>query len=169
MPVGWSSAGAAVVIVASLALKLMVQNVAVGEDRRVAVQALGKALLSQGYSVTPPGPELPIVRAERAGCKLTARVLDPHGTYRDTELNKLPRGWSVSYAWRRGWYGSLPRLGPLGEYYGAREFARIGRTVSRAPVIMLSLQPGCARPGAAAVDIRVSLQQVTPANRDILT
>lgn len=169
MRVGWPSCAAAVVIVASLALKLAVQDVAVGEDRRVAVAALGEALVSAGYSVSVAGPQLPIVRAVRAGCKSTARVLDPHATYRDTELNKLPRGWTVAYAWRGSWRTALPRFGPLGEYYVARELARIGQAASRAPVIMLSSQPGCARPDATTVDIRVRLEQVTPGNRDILS
>ena len=161
MPGSWRSGAAVLVIAASLALKLAVQDVAVGEDQRATVQTLGEALVREGYAVSPARPDLPIVRAQRAECRLKARVLDPHATYRDTELLKLPRGWVVSYGWRGSWRESLPRLGPLLEFYGARELARIGRAASRAPVIMLSSQPGCARPSPAKVDIRVRLQRVT--------
>ena len=158
---GWPSAAALLVIAASLALKLAVQHADVGEDQRAAVQALGDALVRDGYAVSVARPEVPVVQAQRAGCRLRARLLDPHGTYRDTELLKLPRGWTVAYGWRGSWRETLPRLGPLLEYYGARELARLDRAASRVPVIMLSSQSGCPRPSPAALDIRVSLQRVT--------
>lgn len=157
---GWFEAGAALVIGLSLALKLAVLDVAVAEDQRAALRDLGAALTAQGYTVNVPRPDLPIVRGEHAGCAFTVRVLDPHGIYRDTELLKLPRGWTVAYGWRGDWQTSLPRLGPLVEYYVARQLARFGVRARHAPVIMLSNQPACPMPQPAAVDIRVQLVRV---------
>ena len=159
MRLGWLSAGAALAIGLSLALKLSVLGVTVEEDQPAALRDLRAALISQGYGVTIPRADLPIVRAERAGCAITARVLDPHGIYRDTELLKLPQGWTVAYGWRGEWQDSLPRLGPLVEYYLARQLARFGVGARHAPVVMLSRAADCALPGAAALDIRVHLRR----------
>ena len=156
---GWLKTGAALAIGLSLALKLAVLDVAVDEAQSAALRDLGAALAGAGYAVTVPRPDLPIVRGEQAGCTITARVLDPHGIYRDTELLKLPRGWTVAYGWRGEWQQSLPRLGPLVEYYGARQLARFGVKAEHAPVIMVSNQGGCALPDAAQIDIRVQLRR----------
>jgi hypothetical protein len=147
------------VLALSLALKLAVQDVAVEEDQRAATLALASALASHGYAVTADRPDLPIVQAQRNGCRFTARVLDSHGTYRDTELLKLPRGWTVHYVWRGGIDASLPRIGPLAVYYFARELARVGLAAGRTPVVMLSVQPGCALPDPAALDIALKLRR----------
>jgi len=165
MRAAWLSAGAALMIVVSLGLKLAVLDVAVEEDQRAAVQALVTALAGQGYVAEVPRADLPIAKAQKSACNLTARILDPHGIFRDTELLKLPRGWSVAYSWRGTWQTSLPRLGPLVEYYIARQLARFGAAARHAPVIMLSIQPGCARPEANAVDVRVRLEQVAAPRR----
>ena len=163
MPSGWHSAAASLVLALSLALKFAVQDVNVVEDEPAALQALAKSLSAKGYSVVVPRADLPIVQAQLGGCRLTARVLDPHATYRDTELLKLPRGWTVTYVWRGGTGETLPRLGPLVEYYLARELVRTGFAASRAPVIMVSHQSGCALPGAIVSDLRASLERVPPA------
>jgi hypothetical protein len=147
------------VIVVSLALKLPVLDVAVAEDQAAALRDLGGDLGGQGYKVAVPRADLPIVRGELGECSFTARILDPHGIYRDTELLKLPPGWSVAYGWRGKWHQSLPRLGPLVEYYVARQLARFGVSAEHAPVIMVSSQGGCALPDAARIDIRVQLRR----------
>jgi hypothetical protein len=154
---GWLEAAAILVIGVSLALKLAVLNVAIDEDQRAALGQLKATLAAQGYAVSVPRADLPIVRSERAGCILTARILDPHGVYQDTELLKLPPGWSVAYGWRGEWQASLPRFWPLTEYYLARQAARLGVSARHSPVIMVLNQPGCALPDAAAADIRVQL------------
>jgi hypothetical protein len=154
---GWLEAVAILVIGVSLALKLAVLNAAVDEDQRAALGDLKTRLAGQGYTVSVPRADLPIVRAERGRCSLTARVLDPHGVYQDTELLKLPLGWSVAYGWRGEWRVSLPRFWPLTEYYLARQAARFGVTARHAPVIMVLNQPGCALPESATADIRVRL------------
>jgi hypothetical protein len=154
---GWPEAIAVLVIGVSLALKLAALNVTVDEDQRIALADLNASLAAQGYVVSVPRADLPIVRASHAGCSLTARILDPHGVYQDTELLKLPTGWSVAYGWRGEWQASLPRFWPLTEYYLARQAARLGASAGHSPVIMVSNQPGCALPNAAAADIRVRL------------
>jgi hypothetical protein len=159
VPHGCSSAAAALVLVASLAGKLAIHDVDVVEDRPAATQALAASLASHGYAVAIPRATLPIVQAERNGCRFNARVLDPHGTYRDTELLKLPRGWSLAYVWRGDTNVTLPRFGPLIEYYLARERARLGIAAWRAPVIMLSLPPGCSAPNPVALNIRETLKR----------
>jgi hypothetical protein len=162
VPGSWPSVAAALVLVASLAGKLAIHDVDVVEDRSAATQALAVSLARHGYAVAIPRAILPVVQAGRGGCRFNARVLDPHGTYRDTELLKLPRGWSVAYVWRGDTNVALPRLGPLIEYYLAREQARLGITAQRAPVIMLSLPPGCSAPSPVALDIRETLKRVAP-------
>ncbi len=157
MRLGWPEAIAILVIGVSLTLKLAVLNVAVNEDQRAALGDLRAKLAGQGYTVSEPRANLPIVSAARAGCSLTARVLDPHGVYQDTELLKLPPGWSVIYGWRGEWQASLPRFRPLTEYYLARQAARFGVSARHSPVIMVLNQPGCALPDAAAAQIRVRL------------
>lgn len=153
----WFSALAALVLAGSLALKLAVHDVSVEGDQRVTAVALAGALAGQGYSAAIPRAEVPVVAAGRGNCHFTARVLDPHGIYHDTELLKLPRGWSVAYVWRGTVSQSLPRLGPLSEYYSARELGRIGLPAARAPVVMLLLQPTCAPPDPAALNVREAL------------
>lgn len=154
---GWLETGAAVVLALSLGLKLAVLDVAIVEDQPAALGDLKAALGGQGYAVSVPRPEIPVVRAERGGCALTARVLDPHALYRDVELLKLPRGWSVAYGWRGEWREANPRFWPLAEYYTARQLARFGVQTNHGPVIMVSNQPGCALPGGSAADIRLHL------------
>jgi hypothetical protein len=155
---GWPSLAAAAVLAVSLGLKLAVQNAVVEEDSQGAVTGLATALSEVGYSVSVPRTDLPIVRAEQPGCTLTARVLDPHATYHDTELHKLQPGWRIAYVWRGKARSILPRIGPLGEYYVAREMARLGLTASRAPVVMLSLSPGCDGLPVDALAIRETLR-----------
>lgn len=157
MPGGWSSTLAALVLAGSLALKLAVHDVSVEGDQRVTAAALAGALAGQGYSAAIPRAEVPVVQAQRGHCNFTARVLDPHGIYHDTELLKLPHGWSVAYVWRGTSSRSLPRLGPLTEYYIARELGRISLPAARAPVVMLLLQPACAPPDPAALNVREAL------------
>jgi hypothetical protein len=156
---GWLEAGAVLVIGLSLALKLAVLDVAVAEDQNTALRDLQSAIAAQGYTASVPRADLPIVRGDRAGCSFTARVLDPHGLFRDTELLKLPKGWAVQYGWRGGWTADLPRLGPLVEYYLARQVARFGVESRHAPVIMLSHAPGCPELPAETVDIRIELRR----------
>lgn len=160
---GWLSVAGITVLIVSLGLKLAVQEVNVGEDQGAAVRALADGLARQGYRVSLDRLDLPIVRGQRAGCTLTVRVLDPHGTYRDTELRKLPPGWSVAYAWRGRWYEQQPRLGPLLDYYTARELARLGRSAIRAPVLMTLNQRGCPLPDPALLDIGTRLRRITRA------
>lgn len=159
MRFGWLEAGAILVVGLSLAIKLAVLDVAVAEDQRGALRDLEAALAGQGYTASVPRADLPIVRAERGACSFTARVLDPHGLFRDTELLKLPKGWRVSYGWRGGWQADLPRLGPLVEYYVTRQVARFGVQARHAPVIMLSAAPVCPPLPAEVVDIRVELRR----------
>lgn len=156
----WLSAAGIAVLIASLGLKLAVQDVNVGEDQTTAVRDLADGLTRQGYRVSVDRVDLPIVRGRRAGCTLTVRVLDPHGTYRDTELRKLPPGWSVAYARRGRWYPQQPRLGPLLDYYKARELARLGQPALRAPVLMTLIQPDCPLPDPAMLDIGARLRRV---------
>ena len=169
MRAGWIEAAALLVLVGSLGLKLAVLDVAVGEDPREAVAALAAQLARYGVRAQPDRGGLPIVRVEQGSCRFSARVLDPHGTYRDTELAKLPRSWNASYAWHGGWNATLPRLGPLGDYYLAREWVRIGREAVRAPVVMVLHPSGCPLPPAAGFWIRARLQRTTPANRAVLS
>lgn len=156
---GWLETGAALVLALSLGLKLAVLDVAIVEDQPTALGDLKAALAAQGYAVSVPRPEIPVVRAERGGCALTARVLDPHALYHDVELMKLPPGWTVAYGWRGEWQSANPRFWPLAEYYTARQLARFGIGTSHGPVIMVSNQPGCALPGGAAADIRLELRR----------
>lgn len=156
---GWLEGGAALVIGLSLALKLAVLNVAVAEDLPAAVDDLKSALARQGYAVSVPRPEIPVVRAERGACALTARLLDPHAVYQHTELLKLQPGWTVSYGWRGEWQERLPRFWPLAEYYVARQFARFGMATDHGPVTMVLSQPGCALPRGEAADIRLHLSR----------
>ena len=152
---GWHSFAAAFVLVLSLAIKLAVQDVAIGENPASAVEAIANALRLDGFVVSATSSAPPVVKAARGNCTLIARVLDPHGTFRDTALSKFPRGWPVTYVWRGSWRQSLPRLGPLIEYYVQREMARIGIAASRAPVIMVARQPGCTLPVPDFVDLRL--------------
>lgn len=159
MRFGWLEGGALLALAASLGLKLSVLDVAVVEDQSGAVADLRTALSGQGYAVSMPRPEIPVLRAERSGCALTARVLDPHALYRDIELLKLPPGWSVAYGWRGEWREAIPRFWPLAEYYTTRQLARFGIESSHGPVIMVLNQPGCALPNSAAADIRLRLSR----------
>ncbi len=161
MPGGWRSWAATAAIIGSLAIKLALLDMTVSEDWRDAVDDLEAALAHQGYAVAVPRADVPAVRAAQAGCVLVVRLLDPYATFRDTELAKLPPGWTVAYAWRDSWQSSLPRLGPLAEFYLGREIARIGSTASRAPVLMLSVSPRCGRPNASGLNIRVDLKRMT--------
>ena len=161
MPAAWHSPAAALVLAGSLAGKVAVQDVAITEDRLGAAQALAASIAGQGYAVAFARPGLPVVRAERGNCRLVARVLDPHGTFRDTEQRRAPPGWRFAYAWRGSIDTSLPRLGPLGEYYLARELARVGFVAHRAPVVMLAIQPGCPPIDPAVLDIRETLMRVS--------
>lgn len=154
---GWLSTLAALVLAGSLALKLAVHDVSVEGDQRVTAAALADSLAEKGYSADVPRAEVPVVAAKRGNCSFTARVLDPHGIYHDTELLKLPRGWSVAYVWRGTVSQSLPRLRPLTEYYIARELGRIGLPAARAPVVMVLLQPACPPPDPAALEVLETL------------
>jgi hypothetical protein len=154
---GWLSTLAALLLAGSLVLKLAVHDVSVEGDQRVTAAALAGSLAGQGYSAAIPRAEVPVVAARRGYCSFTARVLDPHATYHDTELLKLPRGWSVAYVWRGAASRTLPRLGPLTEYFIARELGRIGLPAARAPVVMVLLQPACPPPDAAALGVREAL------------
>jgi hypothetical protein len=160
VPKGWPSALAILVLAASLALKLAVHDVSVEGDQRVTVAALAGSLTQQGYEVSIPRSEVPVLVAKKRNCSFTARVLDPHGTYHDTELLKLQPGWSVAYVWRGHTSQSLPRLGPLAEYYISREIGRIGLPTERRPVVMVRLQPGCEPPDPAALNVREVLRKL---------
>lgn len=162
---GWFSVAAGLILAASLALKFVVQDVSVAEDPEAAVTTLTRNLAQAGYTASIPDPAIPAVRAIRGDCVFTARVLDPHGTYHNTQLRKRPRDWRVAYAWRGAWYPALPRFAPLGDYYLARELARAGLRASRTPVVMLSLGPGCGLPDVRATETTVPLIRAAPANR----
>lgn len=162
MRFGWLEAGAALTIALSLAFKLAMLDVAVTEDQGDALRGLEARLAAQGYAVSVPRAALPIVLGKRGDCSFTARVLDPHGLFRDTELLKLRPGWTVRYGWRGDWHAELPRLGPLVDYYLARQLARFGIDAHHVVVVMLSNAPGCPPPPAAAVDIRVEVRRAEP-------
>lgn len=156
---GWLELGAGAVLGLSLALKLAVLDAPVDEDAAGAVGDLARRLAAEGYAVAVPRTDLPVVRAERAGCRLTARVLDPQGLFHDTELRKLPHGWRVAYGWGGEWSLSLPRFAPLAEYYVARQAARFGFPARYRPVIMVSSDPRCALLRSATADLRLSLRR----------
>jgi hypothetical protein len=156
---GWVEAGAGLLLALSLGLKLAALDVEVVEDRPTALGDLKAALAGQGYAVSVPRPEIPVISAKRGGCELTARVLDPHALYHDVELMKLPPGWSVAYGWRGEWRAANPRFWPLAEYHAVRQLARFGTKTSHGPVIMVLNQPGCALPDSAAADIRLGLRR----------
>lgn len=160
MPSGWSSILAILVLVSSLAFKLAVHDVSVEGDQRVTVAVLAGSLTRQGYEVSIPRGEVPALVAKHDNCSFTARVLDPHGTYHDTEFLKLQSGWSIIYVWRGRLSKSLPRLRPLVEYYISREIGRIGFFAERRPVVMVRLQPGCAPPDPAALNVREVLREL---------
>lgn len=159
MRLGWLEAGAALAIGLSLAVKLAVLNVEVAEDQREALRDLEADLSSLGYAASVPRADLPIVHGERGKCSFNARLLDPHGLFRDTELLKLPKGWDVHYGWRGSWQADLPRFGPLVEYYVARQVARFGIKARHAPVVMLSAAPTCPKLATGTVDIRLELRR----------
>lgn len=160
MPGVWHSATAALILAASLALKLALHGVSAEEDLNASAEEFARSLTLRHYAVERPRIDLPSVQARLGNCGFSARLLDPFGLYRDTELRKVPQGWRVAYTWRSRLTTSLPRFGPLAEYYSIRMLARLGRKVSRAPVIMLSIPPDCALPEPAELDVRVSLRRV---------
>lgn len=149
---------AVLLIVATLAQKLRVQDTTVDEDLSAAIPGLKARLAGQGYAATQPRVELPRVVAAKAGCAATIRLIDAHGTYRDTELLKVPRGWTPRYAWRGAWYASLPRAAPLFDYYAARELARLGRPYQRSAVAMAYARPGCPLPSPSLLAVAVPIR-----------
>lgn len=169
MPGGWLSAFGALALALSLALKLALPAAPLGEDLNAATADLSAALSGQGYAVTADGSGLPVVLASRAGCNLTARVLDPHGAFRDTQLLKRPPRWTVSYVWQGTWQAEMPKLGPLAELYRARIEARFGRQASRAAVVMVTRSPGCSAPAAKELNIRVPLGPVSSPDQAFVT
>mgnify|MGYP006951166895 CR=1 FL=1 len=104
---------AVAIIAATVVVKLAVQDVAVEEDLGAAMPRLEARLRERGYAVSRAPAGVPSVTAVRDRCAVTVRLIDAHGTYRDTELLKVPPGWTPRYAWRGRWRAARrPRRPP---------------------------------------------------------
>ena len=163
MPRAALSLLAVLLIAATVGSKFKLQDVAAEEDLSAAVPALAARLTGQGYAVKQPRLGVPRLIATKGACATAVRLVDAHGTYRDTELRKVPRGWAPRYAWRGSWRDSLPRAEPLLGYYAARELARLGGSAGRTAVAMAYTRPGCTLPLAQAVAVEVPLRSMPSA------
>jgi hypothetical protein len=128
--------------VVSLALKFQNATVTVEEVGETLAQA-AFALEKQGYEVRIENIGHGRLTVKRGRCSGHVRLMDSHATanvfYRST-LRIFP---NIRYAWRGTWYDRRPWLGPLIEFYGAREVARHGIAAKRKPLWIVGLGPKC--------------------------
>jgi hypothetical protein len=149
---------AAGLIALSLGLKLFGGLASPADDSAGALQALASNLTASGYTVQLELAKRTRVTATRGACRMVIKLLDPHATNYAAAIHTLSVEGRIAYNWRGLWRESLPRFGPLMEFYFKRELARHGLAASRHPVWIAALGPQCPdHPEVPFSDIEVAL------------
>ena len=129
-------------LVVSLALKF--QNAtAIVEDVNATLSQAAFMLEKQGYEVQIENIGHGRLTVERGRCSGHVRLMDSHATANTFYRATLRNFQDIRYAWRGTWYDRRPWLGPLIEFYGAREVARYGIAAKRKPLWIVGLGPEC--------------------------